>query len=481
MFLPFPASYLPTGPLQPKSESLRVVDRFFIGRDALTAEELLAQVVDSDTKYLVLDLDKTIHRKRNMGELLGWELNAYRSYGQHYQELSQRRYRNKKLVFLWHHPWGLLKYIWRGLRLWAYPGLYYLFYAKLFFKNPFSRAWVYRRFGPDPVAMIQDFPRQVLLHEISSVSKATLRILSENLWLRFADQQVFERRHFEALKQQYPGLRTVLSSASPEVVLQVAQEKLAVDHIHYTAIEASDAYYYPPLSFLRSLYRFWRPSMFARPESLEANASLHKVQKLSEAFDDFLDPKTIKVGITDTSHGEDFYWTTVFTKLVDVNSPQPFSPIVVQESPLQDLISCRLITAKEAQQAFARQPCSEFKSRFLRLQRSDLEHLLAVIIKRCQMNYSQYVHAFFALRPELDRWIFEGQALQQQVSRLVCCYNRASHPSHKERYFSELSKALHREQQAYQRLLMRMRPLSEERRRYLDELIEARRNLSKLA
>ena len=486
MFLPYPALYIPSGPLQPKSESLRFVDRWLLGRRPIEAHELLQEVVDSSTRYLVLDLDKTIHKNRNIGELLGWELNAYRSYGVHYQQLAQHRYQGRKLVFLWHHPLGLLKYFWRGLRLWAFPGLYYLIYGKVLFHFPLTRSWIYRRFGPDPIAVIQEFPRQVLLHEMARYPKSLLRQLTENLWQRFAADQVFEKRHFETLKRRHPQLKIILSSASPEVVLQVAKEKLAVDHIHYTAIEASEQFYLPPTSFLGSLYRFRRPMVFAKPDSMEPNASLNKVQRLAKAYPDFLQPSVVKVGISDTSHGEDFYWSTVFTRLVDVNSPQPFSPIVAEDSPLQDLISCQLMSQSErrrylydeASASGIESNAPDEQESFQIVTRSELARLLLPVLQRCQSRYVEYVRGLLALRPVLGRLISQSRSLRLRLSRAVQRYNRAS-DQRKKSCFVEVSHLVRDEQSLYQKMLCVLKPLSERRRRYLDELYEARNLLAK--
>ena len=71
----------------------KTVDKLVIHGDYLTSMELLEKLVDHDTRYLVLDLDKTIHLGRNMGELLGlgadWSYNAIKQVG-NYGEIYER-------------------------------------------------------------------------------------------------------------------------------------------------------------------------------------------------------------------------------------------------------------------------------------------------------------------------------------------------------------------------------------------------------
>ena len=51
------------------------------------ARTLLSRVLTPQTRYLVFDLDRTIHLGHNLGELLGWELTAWFAYGaEHWAE-----------------------------------------------------------------------------------------------------------------------------------------------------------------------------------------------------------------------------------------------------------------------------------------------------------------------------------------------------------------------------------------------------------
>jgi len=59
----------------------RPVERFVDHGEPLAFSELHVRVLPTDTRFVVFDLDRTIHLGRNIGELLGWELCAYQTYG----------------------------------------------------------------------------------------------------------------------------------------------------------------------------------------------------------------------------------------------------------------------------------------------------------------------------------------------------------------------------------------------------------------
>ena len=54
---------------------MRVVHRFVDHGAPLSFRELCARVLEEETDYLILDLDKTTHLGRNLGELLAWDRN----------------------------------------------------------------------------------------------------------------------------------------------------------------------------------------------------------------------------------------------------------------------------------------------------------------------------------------------------------------------------------------------------------------------
>jgi len=75
------------------------------------------------------------------------------------------------------------------------------------------------------------------------------------------------------------------------------------------------------------------------------------MHRLPDKHPDFLDPNVMTVGITDTSYGEDHAWTDYFKAVVDINSPNPFAPIVSADSPLREIHSAHVLTQAEREQA----------------------------------------------------------------------------------------------------------------------------------
>ena len=55
----------------------RVAERLVIHGAPVDFRELCRRTVPANTRYLVLDLDRTLHLGRNMGELLGFEVAAW--------------------------------------------------------------------------------------------------------------------------------------------------------------------------------------------------------------------------------------------------------------------------------------------------------------------------------------------------------------------------------------------------------------------
>jgi hypothetical protein len=95
-----------------------------------TFRELCAQVLTPETRYLVLDLDRTTHLGRDLGEELGWELCAYQGYGhEHFGRIGHLQ-RSKGFLLDWSHPLKTGRYLALGLRIWAYPGAYYGLWGK---------------------------------------------------------------------------------------------------------------------------------------------------------------------------------------------------------------------------------------------------------------------------------------------------------------------------------------------------------------
>lgn len=320
----------------------KVVERLSIhgATDFLT---LCERAVTPETRYLVLDLDRTIHFGHNVGELLGFELSAYEAYGERYLAVCQTRTDRRKLFVDRSDPIGMLKYFFVAMGRWALPGLAYLFYVKIAAKLPFLRRRVFRRFGLEPIEEVQNLMRETLIEQLADVPLSTARELVRGIWRRLAPDQVVKREDITALRERFPGLRIVLSSASPQPVLEVAREELGVDYVLYTQVEEHEGFLSVPHEIG---VRHGEPRRISPPSQTSHNAAAHKIDRLAREFADFSDPAVEKVGITDTSYGEDHVWAHHFTKVVDVNSPHPFSPIVPTGAPTHEIHSAPVVLTR---------------------------------------------------------------------------------------------------------------------------------------
>ncbi len=298
----------------PNEPCLRVVDRAVLHEGPIGLDALADRVIDERTRYLILDLDRTVHLGRNMGELLGWELGALRAYGPEELERMEAERGAGRLLFDARRPIGSLRYLANGLRTWALPGLYYLAFGKIPARSDRLSRWTFRRFGDEPVRAVQRVPQNALLRLLADVPEATLRALAERVWDRHAPDQVIRREDLDGIRDRFPALRVIITSASPRVVVELARERLGAD-----AAESS--------------------------ELGRINSGIAKIEHLVARFPDVHDVET--VGITDTGYGEDHSWSEHFTRVVDVNSDAPFSPIVSARSPLRELHSAHLITNRE--------------------------------------------------------------------------------------------------------------------------------------
>ena len=299
----------------------RVVDSIWIGRTPVSFRALCERAVPSETRLLVLDLDRTLHLGRNMGELLGWEISAYRGYGSAYlEELEPRRSRGRMYIDL-RRPLMAARYLWRAARVWGPPGLFYLLWCKIAARVSLLRRRSYTRFGPEPVHAVQRIPQDVLFGQMASLPPAIVRELAARVWARYARDQTVEREDLDWLRLRCPGVRIVLSSASPRVVAEIAGRELGFDDV----IASSPGH---------------------------INGGRAKLAELCARYPALRASEAVTVGISDTGYGEDHCWTDAFTHVVDVNSTSPFPPIVSASSPLRAIFSALILTRaeKEARQ-----------------------------------------------------------------------------------------------------------------------------------
>ncbi len=294
----------------------RVVERIAVAREPLAFRALCERAVPPDTRLLVLDLDRTLHLGRNMGELLGWEISAYVGYGPRYLEELEPFRRAGRFFIQRRRPLRTLRYLLRSALVWGPPGLFYFLWGKLAARFALLRRRSYRRFGPEPMQAVQRIPQHVLFRQMASLAPETVRELARRVWARHAPDLIVEREDVEWLRRRSPGIRVVLSSASPREVVEIAAEALGIDEV-----------------------------IGSTPERI--NGGRAKLGELLRRYPELSTPGVATVGISDTGYGEDHSWTEAFTHLVDVNSPSPFPPIVPAASPLSAIFSAPVLTRAE--------------------------------------------------------------------------------------------------------------------------------------
>lgn len=315
----------------------RLVDRIVLHGET-DFRSVCRQVLTPETRYVVFDLDRTIHQGRNVGERLGWEMTALEGYGRAYLAAARERTDGSRFYVKRGDALGFLRYWRAGLSRWALPGLFYFLSVKVAHNYRPSRRLLYALFGRDPVDAVQSVQRLVLLHQMAAIPAADVRELARELWRRLAPYQVILPEDIAWIRSFYPQAKLILSSASPQPVLDAARESLGFDAAFCTEIERVDGYYSAPVEMPFGIG--------ARvPRRLAAgywdNASERKVERMRAAFPDLGQVET--VGFSDASHGEDHTWAEHFHKVVDVNSPTPYAPIVSGRSPLREVHSAVIL------------------------------------------------------------------------------------------------------------------------------------------
>ena len=294
---------------------MRVVGRFVDHGAPLSFRELCARVLEEEPDYLVLDLDKTTHLKRNLGELLAWELCAHEAYGDSRTAPAPCRFGGRVLL-LWSKPLALGKYLIAGARRWALPGIHYLVWGKLASRVAWLRRLAHKRFGASPTLVVQQTPQRVALSHLSTADEFLLRKLARDVWDRYAHDQVITREDLDWVRARHPGIQIVLCSASPKPMLEVACEELGADAICYSTRQ-------------------------------RINSGEAKIDRLRELCPGAFEPNAAVTGITDTSYGEDHCWAKHFARVVDINSDSPFPPIVSETARVEEVHSALVLTREE--------------------------------------------------------------------------------------------------------------------------------------
>jgi hypothetical protein len=333
--------------VQGAREQTRYVERFTRMGAPLAFRELCERVVPPETRFIVFDLDRTLHLGRNMGELLGWEICAHLSYGRHYLDVLEAGRVGGRVYLERRRPMGALRYMRLAADHWVPPGLFYLLWGKIASRVRALRRRSYLRFGPEPVRAVQSIPQHALLHRIATLPLATVRELAARVWQRYRGDQTVERADIEWLRRRCPGVKIIISSASPQPTLEAGAAELGVDDIVYSTLEEHEGRLSAPCDLRRLARPEAAPHRITPPSKSRINAGHAKLDELYARYPELRDPGVISVGISDTGYGEDHCWAEAFTHVVDVNSTSPFPPIVPAEARVRWIVSAAILTRRE--------------------------------------------------------------------------------------------------------------------------------------
>lgn len=404
----------------------RVVDRITLHGEPIEFGTLAARAIPADTRYLVLDLDRTTHLGRNLGELLGWELNGWQTYGPDHLDAAETRRPTGRFFIDRRRPIAAARYLLRAARVWAHPGLSYLLHHKIAPATALGRAARIRRFGPQPLAAIQRLPQTALLSQIAELPPGVAAELAARVWDRHRGDQTITRADLDALRARIPGLVIVLSSASPRATVEHAAAALGVDDALWSTVDhdgvdgagrASASYRQHRLNLLGA------PRRISDPRGEVINAGPTKIERLRARHPAMFAPGARVVGISDTGHGEDHPWAEHFARVIDVDSPDPYPPIVSAQSPLEEIHSARLLTRRERETGTPdprRDPTSHRRRTY---DAGQLGRLLGGTLEQIEAHAAALATAYGRVEPALDGIAARHSALMDEIAEVVDAHN----------------------------------------------------------
>ena len=444
---------------------LRVINRLTIHGEPLSFRELCKRTIPEDTDYLVLDVDHTTHLHRNLGELLGWEICAERAYGKETLDQINLHREPGRFLLLKNKPLDCLRYLTRAAHDWALPGLFYLVWAKWLTKLKSTRPLAYLRFGVEPRQGIQAVPQHKLLEQLCELPLSTLRHMADRVWERHHDDQVVTREDLTWLRERCPGLTIILSSASPQPVLEAAARHLDVDHIFYTRVEEHQGFLsHPASAYGRSSGKI--PRRISPLEKQQVNSRETKVKELEKRFPDIFKPWTRSVGVTDTGYGEDHCWANHFDIVMDINSTDPFPPIVETSSPCQHIHSAEVLSRKE--HAAVCMGLRSYRDKRRPLDASpgaqefcarDLENIIGQQLAKLNRLRATFKKREFTLNQQISPVTQNLRQAQVQLNRIVNEFNCTVGPE-KKRLFSTFRQNVRAAQRISSRITKHLRPLA---------------------
>lgn len=311
----YPASWSTRTGAAPE-QARRTVARGLSPAEPMTFRQLCDRILVPETRYLVLDLDRTVHRGINMGEMLGWELGAWHAYGDAGLDRMEPGRGAGRIALDYSRPTASASYTVQGLRNWALPGLIYLLGGKIPARSPWLGKQLERTVGRRWLLDAQRPTQRRLLQLLSRENPAVVERLAQRVWQRHRGRQVVTREAIESIRGRCPRIEVILASASPEAMVGFAARMLGIE------------------------------TFLASTES-HINSGVEKIAQLRRLRPDIFERTNRTVGVTDTQYGEDHCWIDHFDILADVNSAWPFPSEVRTDSPLQEVHSVRLLTRDE--------------------------------------------------------------------------------------------------------------------------------------
>jgi hypothetical protein len=410
----------------------RVVDQLTLHGAPVDFRELCVRAIPAGARTLLLDLDRTVHLDRNMGELLGFEICALLGYGEERLAALEPTRRPGRFALDWSSPAALLRYAVVGARMWAMPGLYYFLWGKLAWGSAPLRRLSFRALGPEPVRAAQRVPQTALMHHMAELPLGTLRDLSARVLRRHAGEQTILREDLAWLRRRCPALRIVLTSASPAPMVEVAAEMLGVDDVVSSTIEEREGFLSAPAARSFLYQPAARPRRISPPAAVQINASHAKIAELHRRVPDALDDDADAVGITDTGYGEDHCWAQHLRHVIDVNSSAPFPPIVEAASPLRAVHSAALLTRAERERRDAGDAWLDPRRKAVRahapvtLGLEELEPLLGDVLGRVEAILARRDEATLASAADRSRADEALRGIEARVAALVDAYNEGA-------------------------------------------------------
>ena len=172
------------------------------------------------------------------------------------------------------------------------------------------------------------------------------------------------------------------------------------------------------------------------------------------------------MGITDTGYGEDHCWANHFDVVIDINSTDPFPPLVKTNSPCQEIHSAEVLSQKEkAAKTMGlkdyrdpRRHCEPLRQTRV-FKTEELQERLATQLHALNRLTRRFKEREHAISHELTPFTRHLSEANSQLERVVTEFNCSVGPE-KKRMFSTFRSHARAAQRISSRVTKRLRPLS---------------------